>query len=188
MIVCLCFAILLQAQVSKTVNITAGGLYSALKSTEKNTVTNLTVTGTIDASDFKTMRDNMLVLKVLNLSGTTIAAYTGQLGTSGEDIISYSKNVFPDNAFYNSNSFLTSIIFPSSVTSIGNYAFANCSGLTSITIPSSVSSIGEYAFTSCGKLNSVNIPSSVTSIGPYAFGNCSGLTSITIPSSVSSIG
>ena len=35
---------------------------------------------------------------------------------------------------------------PSSVTSIGWYAFSDCRSLTSINIPSSVTSIGEYAF------------------------------------------
>ena len=32
------------------------------------------------------------------------------------------------------------------VTSIGGYAFCDCSGLTSVTIPASVKSIGSYAF------------------------------------------
>ena len=36
-----------------------------------------------------------------------------------------------------------------SVTSIGNYAFYQCSGLTSITIPNSVTSIGNEAFYTC---------------------------------------
>ena len=38
---------------------------------------------------------------------------------------------------------------PASVTGLGTYAFADCSGLTSITIPQSVTSIGDYAFASC---------------------------------------
>ena len=33
-----------------------------------------------------------------------------------------------------------------SVTSIGEYAFCNCSGLTSVVIGNSVTSIGDYAF------------------------------------------
>ena len=77
---------------------------------------------------------------------------------------------------------------PNSVTSIGNYAFYNCSGLTSITIPNSVTSIGERAFYWCSGLKSITIPNTVTSIGDYAFARCSGLTSITIPESVTSIG
>jgi hypothetical protein len=74
------------------------------------------------------------------------------------------------------------------VTSIGNYAFQNCSGLTSVTIPNSVTSIGDVAFYNCSGLTSVTIPNSVTSIGSSAFSGCSGLTSVTIPNSVTSIG
>ena len=77
---------------------------------------------------------------------------------------------------------------PNSVTSIGSYAFRDCSGLTSVTIPNSVTSIGNWAFRECTGLTSVTIPNSVTSIGNYAFEGCSGLTSVTIPNSVASIG
>ena len=56
----LCFTIMLQAQVSKNLEVTAGGLKTALTTEELNTVTKLTLTGTIDARDFKTMRDNKI--------------------------------------------------------------------------------------------------------------------------------
>ena len=65
------------------------------------------------------------------------------------------------------------------MTSIGNYAFYNCSGLTSVTIPNSVTSIGESAFCYCSGLTSITIPNSVTSIGNYAFSGCSDLISVT---------
>ena len=83
---------------------------------------------------------------------------------------------------------LTSVTIPTSVTSIGGYAFVNCTGLTSVTIPNSVTSIGGYAFENCSGLTSVTIPNSVTSIGEGAFQECSSLTSVTIPNSVTSIG
>ena len=44
---------------------------------------------------------------------------------------------------------LKSVTIGNSVTSIGNYAFSDCTGLTSITIPNSVTSIGDYAFSYC---------------------------------------
>ena len=75
---------------------------------------------------------------------------------------------------------------PSSVTSIGDWAFSCSYDLTSITIPNSVTSIGDYAFY-CTRLTSITIPNSVTSIGAKAFSYCYDLTSITIPESVTSI-
>ena len=82
---------------------------------------------------------------------------------------------------------LTSIEIPNSVTSIGYGAFSGCSGLTAVEIPSSVTSIGVEAFHGCSSLTAIQIPSSVTSIGGWAFRGCSGLTSVEIPNSVTSI-
>ena len=67
-----------------------------------------------------------------------------------------------------------------SVTSIGYYAFDDCTGLTSVTIPNSVTSIGNGAFYECSGLTSVTIPNSVTLIGERAFQGCTGSTSIVV--------
>ena len=74
-----------------------------------------------------------------------------------------------------------------SVTSIGSYAFYQCSGLTSVTIPNSIVSIGEAAFRECTGLTSISIPNSVTSIGKWGFDTCTGLTSLVIPNKLTSI-
>lgn len=50
---------------------------------------------------------------------------------------------------------ITELIIPENVTSISNYAFANCSGLTSVSIPNSVTSIGDSAFANCSGLTDV---------------------------------
>ncbi len=92
----------------------------------------------------------------------------------------YSGNVvIPKTVTYNGKTY--------NVTSIGEYAFFDCSNLTSITIPNSVTSIGQCAFSRSG-LTSVEIPNSVTNISGYAFQSCSSLTSITIGNSVTNIG
>ena len=95
----------------------------------------------------------------------------------------------------------TSFVIPDSVTSIGNYAFSDCSSLTSINVGEnnqSYKAIDGNLYTKDGATliqyaigkteTSFVIPDSVTSIGSYAFAWCGSLTSITIPDSVTSIG
>jgi hypothetical protein len=52
--------------------------------------------------------------------------------------------------------------------------------LRSVSIPGSVTSIGIFAFDDCTGLSAVTIPNSVTSIGDWAFRGCTGLVSITV--------
>lgn len=52
-------------------------------------------------------------------------------------------------------------------------------GCNNTTIPNSVSSIGNYAFADCSGLTTVTIPNWI-SIGAYAFEGCSGLTSLSL--------
>ena len=63
--------------------------------------------------------------------------------------------------FYPWTNFLSSIIsviIEDGITSIGDYAFSDCSGLTSVTIPNSVACIGEGAFYGCTDLTSAEAP------------------------------
>jgi hypothetical protein len=101
---------------------------------------------------------------------------------------------FPTNNNFNvinSNIYIKSVTLPSTLTTIGNYAFFYCRDLTgSLTIPDSVTTIGDSAFSSCSGLTGpLTIPDSVTTIGDSAFRGCNGLTgSLTIPDSVTTIG
>ena len=77
---------------------------------------------------------------------------------------------------------IKNVIINNGVTSIGNFAFSDCTSLTNITIPNSVTSIGDYAFYGCKSLTRLIIPSSVISIGNFAFCMCTSLTSINVDS------
>ena len=90
-------------------------------------------------------------------------------------------------AFSNCTS-LTSVTIPSSVTRIGKGAFLACSSLPNVSIPEGVTSLEKYVFMDCTSLASVNIPDSVTKIDEDAFCDCSSLASVTIPNNVTSIG
>ncbi|MCI6829117.1 MAG: leucine-rich repeat domain-containing protein [Prevotella sp.] len=72
---------------------------------------------------------------------------------------------------------IPSIVNGYPVTSIGDYVFTD-SPITSVTIPNSVTSINHYAFGSCSALTSVTIGSSVTEIGIGAFEYCTALTNV----------
>jgi len=151
----------------KTIDISAGGLSTALTADELSSLSTLTVTGTMDARDFKTIRDNMPLLESLDLSAVTISAYLGTDGTLfNSSPISYASNSIPIYAFYNSINYLgkvslKSVILPKTLTSIGSTAFENCTGLTSINIPGTVNSIAYYAFYNCQGLNSVYVNTSI---------------------------
>jgi hypothetical protein len=126
-----------------------------------------------------------------NADGTTltITNYTGPGGDvtiptniNGLTVISIGQQAFL------SDSNLTSVTIPGSVTNIGDGAFAGCRNLLIVTIINGVTSIGEYAFGECSGLTNIAIPGSVTSIGNEAFVNCESLTSVTILGSGASIG
>ena len=73
-----------------------------------------------------------------------------------------------------------SVIIPASiegkpVRSIGEGAFESLS-ITSVTIPDTVTSIGWFAFSNCTDLSRVFIPESVTTIGYEAFSGCRQVT------------
>ena len=116
---------------------------------------------------------------------------TGYQGDGGVVEIPSSINgvrvaVIGDNAFRN-NATITSVVIPSSVTSIGYQAFSDAR-LTSVTIANAKTSIGAYAFSENYRLATVSLGNGVTSIGISAFADAKALTAVTIPRTVTSIG
>ena len=128
---------------------------------------------------------------VICLNGNPFAGWNGKLECLSpnfvyEDDVLFNKDKSRIISFRKQN--VKSYVIPSSVTSIGDWAFLGCRSLSGIIIPSSVTSIGKDAFYGCDSLSEIVIPSSVTSIVDSAFWGCYSLSEIVIPSSVTSIG
>lgn len=108
-----------------------------------------------------------------------------QIGYDPYDVL------FEDGWIYNKDK--TSIIYapltlegdytiPGGINTIGEGAFAGCSGLTSIDF-GNVTTINQEAFKDCTGLTSIDF-GNVTTIKEYAFDDCSSLTSLILPPSV----
>ncbi|MBQ8526820.1 MAG: leucine-rich repeat domain-containing protein [Clostridia bacterium] len=73
------------------------------------------------------------------------------------------------------------------ITAISNYMFVNCSEVEEVTIPSTVKTIGMYAFMYCSSLKTVNMYEGLTEIRTGAFNGCDSLEAVEIPSTVIAI-
>ena len=115
-------------------------------------------------------------------TGVTITGFEGKLPSEVEipaEIDGLPVTSIGNYAFYECTN-LSNISIPDNVTSVGSYTFYKCTSLSNITIPDSVTSIGACAFFGCENLNSIVIPRSVTRVGEYAFRACEKLSSVTI--------
>ena len=155
-------------------------------------------------SDFK--------VEVNNTGGLVITGYTGSRTdlVIPEEIQGLPVVRIGRRAFRNLS--ITSVVFPSTLSSIGDEAFSG-SALTSITIPETITSLGDSSFAnskllvsvtinmragnlirtrllfdSCNSLTTVNFPPNMIVIPSGMFRDCSSLTSITIPNGITDIG
>ena len=152
----------------------------------------------------------LLSLFLLMLLPMMAEAYDAQIGRIYYDFNKDAKTAtvtYYDGGSDNQNAYSGTINIPATVeyrgvtydvTSIGWYAFINCSDLTSVTIPNSVTSIGQYAFYGCSGLTSIKVEAGNTVYDSRD--NCnaiiktetnelfSGCKNTVIPNSVKSIG
>ncbi|MGI6392012.1 MAG: leucine-rich repeat domain-containing protein [Candidatus Izemoplasmatales bacterium] len=94
--------------------------------------------------------------------------------------------IIADDAFFGSN--LTGVTLGKNVHTIGDSAFARCSGLTAVELPNSLRHLGMGAFENCDQLGTVKFGNQLETIGSQAFYNCKSLTNIVLPESLTSIG
>ena len=173
----------------------AGTLPDKIASSEMYKITNLKITGEINGTDWKMIREmagsnykgepTEGKLSVLDLSEARIVNGGGEYYCYGYNCYT-SNDVIGEYAFKGCSG-LTSLNLPAGITSIGSRAFYGCSGLTSLNLPADITYIGLYAFYGCSGLTSLTIPTGVSIINEYAFYDCSSLTRLDLPSSIREI-
>ncbi len=119
----------------------------------------------------------------------TFYAATGRLVITGTGKM-YDYEVLGDSPFEN-NKDIKIVDVRAGVTSIGDRAFAGCTGIETLALgeATSLTGIGELAFLNCKSLNKITwpLPNRIASIGGYAFESCSALKEFAVPSGVKSI-
>ena len=80
----------------------------------------------------------------------------------------------------------TSVVIPSSVKRLYEYAFNDCMNLASVTIPETVEQMDMCAFGYCVSLTTIKLPR-VSTIAKGAFIRCENLRKVTIPRTVTTI-
>jgi len=186
--------------------VTPGNLKQLLSKDQLKGVTNLTISGFLNAQDFMLMRDSMEVLSVLDIRQTTCSDYMQSNDPS--------SSVIPMSAFNTmtgGKKTLTEIYLPLNTTIIGYSAFGGCSNLRSvnfeectklttingssfmntalksIVMPASLKQLEQSLYNNTS-LESVDLSAtSLKTIPSYCFGGCSKLMNVLLPVTIETI-
>ena len=90
-------------------------------------------------------------------------------------------------AFYLNDKRNTPIVFPSTLKTIGHYAFCENRRVKSVTFSNGLETIGSRAFSDCNDIESISLPETVTTMYDRAFQSCDSITQFTFPSSITAV-
>ncbi|MBC5613869.1 leucine-rich repeat protein [Bacteroides hominis] len=113
-----------------------GTLISMMTEEEANQVTHLTLTGKINAVDFKHLRDEFKNLQVLDIANTSISMYSGKEGTYPDKFYIYMPNFVPayafckmENGIAKGKPTLKKVVLSEKIKNIEDAAFMGCENL-----------------------------------------------------------
>lgn len=154
---------------------TAGSLEQAVPDVS---ITQLTITGAMDARDFKFIAGKLNSLESIDMSNVAIVAYQDDEKPLFLDLTTYEENTIPATAFMGKN--LREVQLPATLKTIDVAAFAGCENLETLSLPASLEVIAPYAFTACNKLHAITLPQGLKQMGDGAFSRCATLEAATI--------
>lgn len=100
----------------------------------------------------------------------------------------YDYTVESPAPWYEYASLIKEISIGSGITTIGDYAFADCEALEHVSMARAIQKIGTKAFQNCRSIRGLELPDGLQKIGSEAFSGCTSITALTVPESVVSIG
>ena len=175
---------------SAKIHVAEAGTLPALLGDNFDQITDLTLTGELNGTDFKFMREksmiSMISLKRLNLEEARIVAGGVAYYTALDDYYTEKDKITP-YLLTSFSSYLSELKLPSSITSIDDYGLAGLVELHSLDIPESVDSIGVGSFSVCAKLERIHLPEELDYLGDMAFMSCVQLQEVELPQSLSYI-
>lgn len=119
----------INAQTHKTIHVPQSGqLRAQLTEQEANEITHLTLTGSINAIDFKVIRDEFPNLEFLDLTNASIKLYVGKKGTYPERTYVYPMDCIPAHGLKDKKT-LKHVILSPSLKNIEDAAFLGCDNL-----------------------------------------------------------
>lgn len=194
-------------------NLKAGDLSKIISSSERQTISELYLSGDLNGSDIQVIREmggcdvngdyTNGILKTLDIQNCNIVS-----GGNPYIFSKYTENNILGSLMFQGCKSLEKVYLSNSIVEIKEKAFLNCENMKNIILPKRVELLGENAFDGCLALDSLLIPGSiktlpclgktsvkhitldrgVNEIGYLAFTECSQLESIIIPRSVKYIG
>lgn len=112
---------------------------------------------------------------------------TGLLTITGTGEMGDYNSQYEGAPWHNFTSNITDIQLPEGITSITYRAFANCTALSTVQLPTTLVSIGNYAYSGCTGLTDLAASEGVVSIAYSAFSDCSALQTVSLPSTLETI-
>lgn len=163
------------AQLVKEVTLTLANTLASELGADVGKVTSLKVNGLLRAEDFKTMKEQMNMLQVLDMSGVTELP---KAGGAWADL-----RYIPANSFQNKLT-LQKVVFPEVLQMIEQEAFSGCNNLTEMDFSKAkqLQWIRYGAFQECSGLKNLDLSASanLVKIEGNAFSQCSNLQMVSL--------
>ena len=187
---------------SKTVSVTeAGTLSTLIPASEKNAITSLTVSGTLNGTGIRFIRE----MAGLDIEGETTDGKLTELNIAGIELTDGGDAYYEDawSKYYTATSYdvsedndlyyctdlsyaftgtnLTKVVWPATMWEVGENALAYCSDLKEFVLGSETNEIKPHAFSRCSALETITLTPKIIYIDEFAFSDCSSLKSIALP-------